>query len=181
MKSARILIPLFVLALPRLAGADKPTVDAKAAQAAEKKAEAAVRNTINATAKAIDRCTGRYLQEQPAARGQARIDAKVAKDGWVTDAEARTSLPEARTLRRCLENVAKGWRFPKPRGPTTMGITVAVAEGATFKVLSPEERKALEAKAKEAAKKNRDKPEGFLKLQPGSFLPSFPQPPGGTE
>ena len=135
---------------------------------AEKEAEAAIRQTLNGSAKAIDGCTTRYLTERPGAKGDARINVTVKKNGWASEPNVQTGLPQARSLRLCLEAVARGWRFPKPRKAAPLGLTVPVAPGVKFRVPAPDEKKQQAQKPKEA-----DKPQGFLRLQPGSFLPSF--------
>ena len=95
----------------------------------------------------------------------------MVKSGWATEPRVQTALPQARTLRLCLEAVAKTWRFPKPRAVTPVGITIAVAKGVKFKVLGPNDKPS----AKPTKKPER---EGFLKLLPGTFLPyGGPQQP----
>ncbi len=137
--------------------------------APEKEAEAAIRRTLNGSGRAIDACSERYLTAQPGVRGQVRVDVKVRADGWAVDATTQTGLPQARTLRLCLEAVARGWRFPKPRSATTMGVTIPIVPGVKFRVPDPDEKKPERAKAE-------DKPKGFIQLQPGSFLPNFRGP-----
>lgn len=130
----------------------------------EKAAEMAVRKMLNASGGSIDQCAQRYLLEQPGAKGQARIDVKVRADGKAIEPVVQTGLKQARTLRLCLEAVAKTWRFPKPRGPTPLGITIVVAEGVKFRVPAPGE-KPPDRKPEEK------EPQGFLRLLPGTFLP----------
>ncbi len=159
-----LLAPLAVL-VSLGAGPDEKA-DKKELSETEKKAAEAIRKTLNASGPAIDKCTGRYLTEQPAARGQARIDVTVAKTGRVKKAEVTTKLPQARTLRLCLEFVARAWTFPPPRKPAPFGLTVPVAPGSKFRLAAAGEKPPPPAKKKE-------EPEGFLKLRPGSFLPNL--------
>ena len=146
-------------AAPAAIAADKEMSEA------EKKAEAAIRSTLNGSAKAIDGCIGRYLKEQPKADGDAKVTVVVQKSGQTKSAAVQTKLPQARTLRRCLEVVAEGWTFPKPRESTTLGVTIPVVEGAKFRVPAPGE--------KPPEKAEKEEPRGFIRLQPGSFLPGF--------
>ncbi|MEM7678075.1 MAG: hypothetical protein AAF449_18950, partial [Myxococcota bacterium] len=64
------LISAAVLAAPGSAANGANSEDAK-------KAEAAIRQTFNSSAKAIDGCTERYLTARPQAQGQVRVDVKV--------------------------------------------------------------------------------------------------------
>ena len=160
------MIVRWAAALGFLVAASPALAEDKKMSDAEKKAEAAIRDALNSTGKAIDSCTERYLKEQPKAEGTARVSVTVSKEGRTKDAQVQTSLPQARTLRLCLEAVARGWTFPKPRKPTPIGLTVPVAPGVKFRVPAPGEK----PPAKAAPKKQK---EGFLRLSPGSFLPSF--------
>lgn len=148
---------------------DKVAKVKKALSGPEKKAEAAIRNMLNGAGRAIDGCTGRYLKEQSGAKGSARIDVTVDKEGRAQDPSVTTSLPQARTLRLCLEALARDWTFPKPRQATSFGLTVPVAPGVRFRVPAPGEKR--------AETKKPEKREGFLQLSPGSFRPGFGRPP----
>ena len=82
-------------------------------------------------------------------------------------AEVTTKLPQARTLRLCLEFVARGWTFPPPREPAPFGLTVPVAPGSKFRLAAAGE------KPPPKAEKNKEKsPKGFLNLGAGTFLPT---------
>ncbi|MEL7372338.1 MAG: AgmX/PglI C-terminal domain-containing protein [Myxococcota bacterium] len=159
------MVSLALATAPGGAEGKKSAEDEKAKQQAER----SIRQTFNRSAKAINGCTERYLNAQPKAEGQVRVDVKVKKDGWASRPVVQTKLPQARTLRLCLEAVAKGWRFQRPREETPIGITIPVAKGAKFK-LSPPGKK---TKKPHAAPKK----EGFLRLSSDTFSPGFGAPP----
>src|SRR5688572_27581185 len=135
------------------------SISAEPAEEEQKKYEAAARSAINATASAIDACTGRYIEENPEGSGDAKVSVKVIKGGVVGSATVDTALPQARSLRECLERIAKGWRFPAPQTdkPDDLSLKIPVKKGAKFKLYGPGEQPPAE-QAKE--------PEGFLQFTP---------------
>lgn len=106
-----------------------------------KKAQEMARKSINSTGAQIDACSERYLVENPGQKGQAKVSVRIVKGGRVDRAEVTTSLPQARTLRLCLERIAKTWRLPAPKSdkPDELSIQVPVVKGYKFKIYGPDE------------------------------------------
>jgi hypothetical protein len=131
----------------------------------KKKYEDAARAAINATAAAIDACTERYLEENPGTQGDATVSVKIVKGGAVGSARIDTALSQARSIRDCLERIARGWRFPAPQTeqPDDLSLKIPVKKGAKFKLYAPGEQRPPEKAAE---------PEGFLQFAP-SFLRKY--------
>lgn len=149
------VLPIFLV----LAVAAEPTEDDK------KKYEEAARKSINATGPAIDGCNERYLEENPGNEGSAKISIKIVKGGVVGAALVDTSLQQARSLKECIERIARGWRFPPPQteNPDELSLQIPVKKGAKFKIYGPGEQP-----PKEAA----EQPQGFLQFAP-KFLRDY--------
>jgi hypothetical protein len=149
------VLPVFVL----LAISAEPADDPK------KKYEEAARSAINATGPAIDACTQRYVEENPGAAGQAKVSVRVVKGGAVESAKVETSLLQPRSLKECLERIAKGWRLPAPQTeqPDLLTLQIPVKKGAKFKIYAPGEQPPQEAK---------EQPSGFLQFAP-KFLNNY--------
>lgn len=150
---------LCVLSLPAVALAE-PSEQ-------EKKAQEMARKSINATGGQIDACTERYLVENPDQQGQAKVSVTIVKGGQVAKADVETSLPGARTLRLCLERVAKTWRLPAPQSdkPDELSIQIPVLKGYKFKIYGPDEERP-------EPPPGQPKAEGFIKFTP-KFLRSW--------
>jgi hypothetical protein len=149
------VLPAFLI----LALAAEPSEEEK------KKYEEVARTAINATAAAIDGCTERYLEENPGTQGEAKISVTIVKGGVVSNAKVDTGLPQARSIRECLERIAKGWRLPEPQTdkPDDLSLKIPVRKGLKFKLYAPGEQRPPEAAAQ---------PEGFLQFTP-TFLPTY--------
>jgi len=141
------------------------SIAADLAEEAKKKYEEVARTSINATASAIDGCTDRYLEENPGTQGEAKIQVTIVKGGVVSSAKVDTALPQARSIRECLERIARGWRLPEPQTdkPDDLSLKIPVKKGLKFKLYAPGEQRPPEAAAQ---------PEGFLQFTP-SFLPGY--------
>ncbi len=139
-----------------------PALAAEVSDEDKAKYEAAAREAINATGSAIDACTDRYIEENPGTQGQAKISIQIVKGGVVKSAVVETVLTGARSLRDCLERVARGWRFPEPQTdkPDALSLQIPVKKGAKFKIYAPGEQPPPEAA---------QQPQGFLQFTP-SFL-----------
>jgi hypothetical protein len=131
----------------------------------QEKAQAMARKSINATGPQIDQCTERYMGEVPDARGTAMVKVTVIKDGKVGRAVVETALPQSRSLKECLERIAKKWVLPPPQTdePEDLSLTVPVQKGAKFRIPEPGE----ETKPGDAPQ-----PDGFLQFTP-KFLRNY--------
>src|SRR5262245_51594187 len=131
----------------------------------KKKYEEAARNAINGTAGAIDACTARYLEEQPGTDGSAKISIKIGKGGVVVAASVDTTLTQPRSLKECLERIARGWKLPPPQTdqPDDLSLQIPVKKGYKFKIYAPGEQKPPEAATQ---------PEGFMQFTP-QFLRNY--------
>ena len=140
-------------------------VAAEPSEADQKKYEEAARNAINATGSAIDGCTGRYLEEQPGSKGVVKLSIKVVKGGVVSNALAETTLTQHRSLKDCLERIARTWRFPEPQTeqPDALTLQIPVKKGAKFKIYGPDEKPPAEEQGE---------PQGFLQFTP-QFLRNY--------
>ena len=149
-----------VLAFLLLTASAEPSADDKA------KYEAAARTAINATAGAIDACSARYIEEQPGSEGTAKLSIKIGKGGVVISAVVETALPQHRSLKDCLERVARGWRLPAPQTdqPDDLSLNIPVKKGYKFKIYGPGEQPPPD---------QAEQPQGFLQ-----FTPSFLRPYG---
>lgn len=134
-------------------------VAAEPSEADQKKYEEATRNAINATAAQIDGCTDRYLVEQPGTKGIVKVSVKIVKGGAVGHALAETSLTQPRSLKECLERIARTWRLPEPETdqPDNLSLEIPVRPGAKFKLYGPDEQPPPKAN---------DEPQGFLQFTP---------------
>ena len=100
----------------------------------------AILNTINASGPRIDQCVARALEEQPGRKGVAKLAVLPREDGRVRAVEVVTALPQARSLRACLERVARTWSLPAPKKDSArLSLTVPVAAGAQFRIPKPGE------------------------------------------
>ena|SRR5688572_6899430 len=140
-------------------------ITAEPSAADQKQYEEAARKAINASGPAIDACTARYLEEQPGSEGLAKIAIQVGKGGLVSSAAVDTPLPQARSLKECLERIARTWRMPPPQTdkPDELKLQIPVKKGAKFKIYGPGEQPPPEAA---------DQPQGFLQFTP-SFLRNY--------
>jgi hypothetical protein len=142
-------------------------ITAEPSEADQKKYEEAARKSINATGPAIDACTARYLEEQPGSEGVAKVAIQIGKGGVVSSAAVDTPLPQPRSLKECLERIARGWRMPPPQTdkPDELKLQIPVKKGAKFKIYGPGEQPPPEAA---------NEPQGFLQFTP-SFLRNYDQ------
>lgn len=97
-------------------------------------------NTLNESGPRIDGCVARYLTEQPGRKGAAEIAVTPDPEGRVRAVDVTTALPQARSLRACLERVARTWALPPPQKDSArLSLTVPVAPGAKFRIPKPGE------------------------------------------
>jgi len=128
----------------------------------------AILETINASGPQIDACVARYVEEQPGAKGLAKVQIRADAEGRVDAARVTTELPQARTLRACLARVARSWRLPPPaEDHARLELAVPVYAGAAFRIPKPGEAKKPESKDDEEP----PPPKWFNPASAG-FLPS---------
>jgi hypothetical protein len=97
-------------------------------------------NTINRSGPRIDACVERYLSEQPGQKGLAKITVVATLEGRVQTSNATTRLPQARSLKSCLVQVARSWALPTPKKDgAKLEIAVPIQAGAKFKIPKPGE------------------------------------------
>ncbi len=109
-------------------------------QPASEQVQAQIIDVLNATGPSIDACVARYVAEQPSQAGVATVTATVDSEGRTRQVAVSTPLPQARTLRTCLERVGMQWRFPVPKMETgKLSFRMPVQRGAKFKMRKPGE------------------------------------------
>lgn len=133
------------LALLTLAGAayaeeDKPKTKAVPAPAVtqSKVFQMAMYKEISGSSGAIDTCTAKYVDAFPENEGAANVWFSLSEDGAVAKAKVTTSLNSQDNLRRCLRDIALGWKFPKI-GPNKVESTIKVhvKKGVKFEMIKP--------------------------------------------
>lgn len=126
----------------------------------------AILETVNSSGPRIDRCVARYLEEQPGRKGIAKITVEAGPEGRPQTTKVATDLPQARTLRSCLEQVARTWALPPPKeGSGKLELSVPVYPGAKFRIPKPGEE------PPEPEKEEAPPPKWFNPASTG-FLPS---------
>ncbi len=120
-----------------------------------------IKARLAASAPAIDRCVARYILEQPAAKGTAKVGVAVDGEGKPLPPTVETALPQPRDLLSCLWGVARAWPLEGIAGPgANIQLTVPVYAGARFSFDPPPTPPAPEAPAR---------PLGSFTFAPGSF------------
>jgi hypothetical protein len=148
-------------------GASSPEAAAAIKKAQSLEYQIDVWKVVSGSASAIDRCTERYLDEFPDQKGMVTIAVEVSGEGRVKS-KATSKLQASRNLTVCLEDVARGWRFPA-LGPTiklSSSLPVHVGKGIKFILAKPGE------KPKPAATPQEQQSEGFVRFAP-SFTPGW--------
>lgn len=145
-----------------------PTTSSEAPELSPR--QLAILRTVNSSGPQIDGCVARYLEEQPGQTGKASVTAVPDAEGRVREASVETPLPQARSLRACLERVAKGWSLPPPKSETAqLTLQVPVVKGQKFRVPNPGEQK--EPKKRDTADEDAPPP-SLLSAGATGFLPS---------
>lgn len=127
--------------------------------------QARVKQLIEKSSEGIDRCVSRHVEEEPEARGLARLTVVYARSGEPRLVRVTTELPGSRRLQECLSFVGRFWRLPPlARDDAELVVTVPVFPGARFSLEPKREEK--DASAPEAEKK---KPLGAFTFAPGGF------------
>jgi outer membrane biosynthesis protein TonB len=115
---------------------------------------------INQSGPGIDRCNQRYLSEVPGQGGQATISLVIDPKGKVTRSRVECALPNSRTLKTCIDMVARRWAFPPPEKERTFTLQVPVS-AERFRIRLPGES--------EDAPPAQEEDPGFMNLS--GFLP----------
>ncbi len=147
-------------------GITGPAFAEKMSKEQQKALQSKLTAVFNSRGPQLDRCTERYLEEFPEAKGKVDVTMKVLIDGKVSKATVTTRLSGARNLRPCIERVVKTYVF----GPTkteTLDLTIAVpvAPGVKFRLYGPGEKPERSAATPPQ--------EGYIRFQGRSWTPAW--------